>query len=200
MCQLKPRRHKIGRLKHDESPCQLSPRRHKIGRLKHSEEPPHSLRVTRQLSPRHRVRIGRLKHDEPHTTTLRSHHHGQMAARAGPLQAMPPMIPKRAMVRSKHTSQLPKPKKAQDRGPKCRELTPPALGGGRGADKSRRRVGWEGCAGSPCVPRRPGRWRSAPGRGGPVGLIGRPYISNSWVCLWDGRVSGAQNRRCFISI
>jgi hypothetical protein len=144
VCQLSPRRHKIGRLKHDESPCQLSPRRHKIGRLKHSEEPPHSLRVTRQLLPRHRVRIGRLKHDEPHTTTLRSHHHGQMAARAGPLQAMPPMIPKRAMVSSKHTSQLPKTKKAQDRGPKCRELTPPALGGGRGADKSRRRVGWEG--------------------------------------------------------
>ena len=67
-----------------------------------------------------------------------------LAARAGPLQAMSPMIPKRAMVSSKHKRELPKTKQAQDRSPKCRALTPPAPGGGRGADKSRQRVGWEG--------------------------------------------------------
>ena len=70
----------------------------------------------------------------------RRHHHGQMAVRAGPLRAGPPTLPKRVMVRRKNTRQLPKIQQAQDRSTKCRELIPPALGGGRGADKSRRRV------------------------------------------------------------
>ena len=51
--------------------------------------------------------------------------------------------PQRVMVCRKQTHQLPKTKQAQDRSPKCRELTPPALGGGRSADKNRQRVGWE---------------------------------------------------------
>ena len=63
------------------------------------------------------------------------------------------MIPKRAMVSNKHTRQLPKTKQAQDRSPQCRELTPPALGGGRGADKSRRRVAGRGvCRVALCTP------------------------------------------------
>ena len=44
------------------------------------------------------------------------------------------------------------------------------------------------CRVGPCLRRRPGRGRSAPGRGGPVGLIGGLCVSTSWVCLWDGHV------------
>ena len=59
---------------------------------------------------------------------------------------LPATLPKRVVVSSKYKHQLPKTKQenwqAQDRSPKCRGPSPLALGGGRGADKSRRRVGF----------------------------------------------------------
>ena len=103
------------------------------------------------------------------------------------------------MVLCKRTRQLPKTKRAQDRSPKCREPTPPALGGGRRAGKSGRLVG--GCAGS--VPVYAVGRVAALGarRGEPVGLIGGLCGSTSWVCLWDGHVGvfeGGLDRRCFL--
>ena len=91
------------------------------------------------------------------------------------------------MVLCKRTRQLPTTKRAQDRSPKCREPTLPALDGGRRAGKSGRLVG--GCAGSVVPVYAVGR-AAALGvrRGEPVGLIGGLCRSTSWVCLWDGHV------------
>ena len=77
------------------------------------------------------------------------------------------------------------------RSPKLRQPTPPSLGGGSRAGESIRRVSERGgvCKGGPWVRRRPGRGRSAPGRGGPVGLIRGLCGSTLWMGLWNGHVS-----------